>query len=391
LSDLMAMVVTPALQRDGFQAAVALGIEAILQSPAFLYHSELGPSDAGSGVVTLTDEEIAQSLAYLVTGAPADAELSGAADLNRPALREAHARRLLETPEARAQLGQMVKQWLAIDQAGDLIKDEVQFPEFRPLMFDAESDAFIEEVVFNQGGGFQLLLGADFSVGPVELAEFYGATATSSEPGLISLAGVPRRGILNRGAFLTSYPSPTQRGVQVLTQTLCIDPGDPAALMVDMTLPPAGPSQTRRERFEQHSQAQCAGCHDMIDSIGFAFEHFDELGSWVENEAGDPERPIDSVTRLALPSQLGFGSEQLADSNELAELISTSEVGARCLARNLARFTAASHGEALEQRFLEEWEALRRAGQAGLEELLVAYVKSRPFIERAAPSAGGEP
>lgn len=387
LDDLMRLVVDPSVTRDGFRAAIALGIEATLQSPAFLYHTELGEAPSETGIVTMTHAEIAEAIAYLVTGAPADSELSQASDLETAAGREAQVRRLLATPEARPQLGRMVEQWLQIDQAGDLIKDEIQFPDFRPHLLDDESGAFLDEALFTRDGSFQTLMNADFTVGTSELADFYGAPPPSSEPGLIDLSSTPRRGIVNLGAFLISHETPIRRGARFLTQVLCINPGDPATLGLQISLPPPSPTKTRRQRFEEHNQSECAVCHDMIDSVGFSFEHFDEMGRWLSNEDDDPDLPIDSATTLVLPADIPFGSQTVVDSAELAELTSESEAGSRCFARNLARFVTAAYGAVLEQGFLDEWKTLTEAGDDRIQELLVAYVRSSLFVERD-PSLG---
>ncbi|MGC4086785.1 MAG: DUF1552 domain-containing protein [Polyangiaceae bacterium] len=266
LDGLLSLVVTPAIARDGFQSAIALGIEAALQSTAFLYHTELGPEGALGDSVTLTNREVAEALSYLFTAGPADPELTQRLDLDLPERREAEARRLLKTPAAKQQLHRLVKQWLEIDSVAGTSKNKSKFPVYQPDVFDQESNDFVDEVVFQRDGGLALLLGADFTIGRTELAEFYGAPAPSGEKGLIDLAGVPRRGILNLGAFLATFAtpefaSPVKRGARFLTQVLCLDPGDPNALNLRVMLPPFDSSKTTRARFEQHSQGACAGCH----------------------------------------------------------------------------------------------------------------------------------
>ena len=394
LEALLTLVVNPSLARDGFEPAIALGIEAVLQSTAFLYHTELGV-DGASGVTSLTNAEIASAMAYLLTGAPADADLA-ATDLSLRENRDVQARRLLALPGAKLQLRRMVKQWLDIDQAGETRKSLTKFPEYQPGTFARESDDFIDEVVFARRGDFRLLMGADFTVGSAELAAFYGAPEPATSPGIIDLSGVPRRGILNLGAFLATYatpefPSPIRRGARFLTQALCIDPGDPNALLLRVELPPLDSSKTTRERFEAHNQAPCAGCHGMIDSAGFTFQHFNAAGAWEANEDGNPDLPIDSSTTLALPEDIPFGSAPVADSAALALLTSESEAGRRCFARNLARFVMGTHGETLERGFVSEWERLAAAGTESVLELLVAYVSSEFFVLREPKAKGDGP
>jgi hypothetical protein len=394
LEELLTLVVNPSIERDGFDAGVALGIEAALQSTAFLYHTELGPDDATT-VVSMTNAEIASATAYLLTGGPADAELA-ATDLSLAENRSVQSRRLLSLPGAKLQVRRMVKQWLDIDQAGDTRKSLTKFPEYQPGTFDRESDDFIDEVVFARNGDFRLLMGADFSVGSAELAAFYGAPEPPASPGIIDLSSVPRRGLTNLGAFLATYatpefPSPIRRGARFLTQALCIDPGDPNTLLLRVELPPLDSTKTTRERFEAHNQAPCAGCHGMIDSIGFTFQHFNAAGAWEANEDGNPELPIDSSTTLALPEDVAFGSAPVANSAELALLTSESEAGRRCFARNLARFATATHGETLERGFVQAWERLAAEGNESVLELLVAYVSSDFFVLRDPEGKGAGP
>ena len=46
---------------------------------------------------------------------------------------------------------------------------------------------------------------------------------------------------------------------------------------------------TTKERFELHSSVEpCTSCHRLIDPIGFGFEHFDHLGRWRIEDAGQP-------------------------------------------------------------------------------------------------------
>jgi hypothetical protein len=44
-----------------------------------------------------------------------------------------------------------------------------------------------------------------------------------------------------------------------------------------------------RERLMKHrANAACATCHNIIDPVGFAFEHYDALGRWRSAEEGVP-------------------------------------------------------------------------------------------------------
>ena len=89
-----------------------------------------------------------------------------------------------------------------------------------------------------------------------------------------------RIGLLGQPGWLALLASPDQsspvrRGVFVLRNLLCVQIGQPPA-NANIVPPPPKPGSTTRQRFDQHAQsAACSGCHNMIDPIGFAMEHFD--------------------------------------------------------------------------------------------------------------------
>src|SRR5260370_34148573 len=63
-----------------------------------------------------------------------------------------------------------------------------------------------------------------------------------------------------------------------------------------------------RERVEQHrANAACAGCHKMMDPIGFALENFDAVGVWRSNATGfriDPSGETFDGAKLSGPASL---------------------------------------------------------------------------------------
>ncbi len=92
---------------DAFNAGVSLVIQALLQSPHFLYRTELGTAKAGSAKVALDDYEVAAKLALALTNTmPDDALLAAAAagDLHGAAKMAAAAGRLIDGPRGTAGL-----------------------------------------------------------------------------------------------------------------------------------------------------------------------------------------------------------------------------------------------------------------------------------------------
>jgi hypothetical protein len=104
-----------------------------------------------------------------------------------------------------------------------------------------------------------------------------------------------RGGLLSQGSILTvtSYAtrtSPVLRGKWVLANIIGAPPPPPPA-----NVPPlkesadTGKVLTMRERMAEHrANPACAGCHKLMDPVGFAMENYDAVGRWRTAENGAP-------------------------------------------------------------------------------------------------------
>jgi len=81
----------------------------------------------------------------------------------------------------------------------------------------------------------------------------------------------------------------------VRARLFCDPPGPPPSNIV-ITPPVVDPRKSTRERFQEHTaDAFCASCHQLMDPIGFAFEHYDATGRWRDIDAG---MPVDATGML---------------------------------------------------------------------------------------------
>src|SRR5262249_52759384 len=107
--------------------------------------------------------------------------------------------------------------------------------------------------------------------------------------------GSERGGLLRQGSVLTvtSYAtrtSPVLRGKWILANILGTPPPAPPP-NVPTLKENAGLGQTvsMRERLAQHrADPNCAGCHKLMDPVGFSMENFDAVGRWRNAEDGKP-------------------------------------------------------------------------------------------------------
>jgi hypothetical protein len=280
------------LGRDGAGGDVANGVrlvvQAMLQSPNFIYLVE-GPGP-------LTQHQMAARLSYFLWNAPPDAQLSAAADAGElgtlPGLRQ-QARRLVADPRALAMVSDFHDQWLGLERLPKLQKDPMLYREFdglRAAMIE-ETGRFVAEVMTADGGRLESLLAAPYAVVNGPLAALYGASGAGAEWRKVTLDPKQRAGLLTQAGFLSAHgaldgSSPIRRGLAVRERLLCAEvPVPPPG--ADQNIPELTPSITTRQRFDKHrSDPSCAGCHELMDKLGYGFESYDGMGRFRTTENG---------------------------------------------------------------------------------------------------------
>jgi hypothetical protein len=282
---------------DGFEEALRWTIAAMLQSPAFLYRAELGVEQA-DGTYLLTSHELATALSYLVVGTMPDALLDVDADadvLHDEEVLLGHAARLLEREDAVMPVRTFVDAWLRTGLLELATRDPELFPEATAEIRAAmrgETSRLVDETW--RGGTLRDLLLADHTFVTDELATYYGIAPTG-EPdadGYRRTDLVDRYGgILTHGSVLLTHSlpqssSPIHRGLVVRERLLCNDLPPPPPGVVNEA-PVIEPGVSTRERYQMHSaDPSCAACHDLLDPIGFGFEHYDAIGRWRAEDDG---------------------------------------------------------------------------------------------------------
>lgn len=378
----------------GFDAAIGLLLEAILQAPSFLYHWE-SPYDSPrleDGAVALSAYDLASRLSYFIWGSMPDQALFDAAaqgKLASDADLAAQARRMLADDKAKDNVSAFFREWLELDQLTQLPKDAASYPDYNPELQSAllgGTDAFVRHVVFDADGKLETLLTANFTFSDQLLGKVYDNTASGSTLTLTMLDSSKRLGLLGEPAFLsiTGSPdgsNPVKRGKAVYTKLLCGELPPPPP-----NVPPAKPASaggTTRQRFTEHDQNVCAtACHSLMDPIGFAFEHYDGIGRYRTQDNG---QPVDSTGTLTLDGQ----GRSFADAVELARLLSTSDSVRSCFAKQWLRFAL---GRAETTADADSLATIGKAFAAGgyvVPDLLPSIVASRSFRFRSL--AEGEP
>jgi hypothetical protein len=80
------------------------------------------------------------------------------------------------------------------------------------------------------------------------------------------------------------------RGKWILSNILGVPPPPPPGAVPTLKEgAAAGTVVSMRERMAEHrSNPACAGCHRLMDPVGFSFENYDAVGRWRAAEDGKP-------------------------------------------------------------------------------------------------------
>ena len=374
---IIALGATPA---DG----VKWSLVALLSSPYFLYRSELG--EPAGDAYQLTGEEIATALAYDFSGAPPSDDLMARArrgELSDPAARLTEARRLLDSPRGHQVVEHFLERWLNYAEVRTLAKDERLVPGFAALRADLaeETRRFLEHIFFTRKGSVaDLFTSADTFVSPA-LAAHYGLAAPAQPFGQVQRPAEQALGLLAQGSILarfalTDSTSPPQRGAFIRRRFMCQELPPPPPNVGQAPVPT--PGVTTRERYQQVTAAPtCAGCHALINDVGFALENFDTAGRYRTTEEG---KPINASGKL-----VGFGPTELtfATGRELAQHLAASPDVAHCVGSKMAVYTFGL-AEASALPTTAQQTALA-SGASSLYEFLAQLTAAPHFTRRAPP------
>lgn len=388
---------------DDFLQGAAMVVEAMLQSPKFLFHLQAGPGEEGY--------ERAGALSYFLWNTMPDEALTRKAaegELDTVEGVERVARWMLEDPRAHEALDEFFAQWLRFDLTLTTFKNRRLYPEFTPELAASmveETKTLLRYLVWSDKS-FMELFTADYGFINAELAKLYDLPPPPAD---FTRASFPpnanRGGLLGHGSILAAAgqpgeTSPTVRGIFVREHFLCQQvPAPPPGVNTSLPAESIEKPVTTRERLAAHKHnPSCAGCHNLIDPIGFGLENYDTIGRWRDKQIIRPARAgsgeaveleIDSSGALPGLSSNGSGpAPEFSGSKELGRLLAESEISQECIVRQLSRYAFARAETSADRQTIREATAAFRQSGFRLKEVLVALVKSPQFLGEAAARTG---
>ncbi len=297
---------------DAFRDGVRLVVEAALQSPQFLYRTELSSTVGANSLIQLDPWETASRLSYFLWNSMPSAELFAAAEageLGSESQVEAAAALLLEDARAPEVVLSFHAQALRFAKFKKIAPDAATYPLAPAGMAQSVEEAsrrFIQDVIVDFRGGIGELLSAPYAYADSGLAPLYGASVSGSDWQKISFEG-DRAGLLMQAGFLASNAyavrtDPIHRGLFVQRDLLCREIPDPPPGASMTPLPPLSDTikTTRDQITALTSSSNCSGCHSTINAPGFAFESFDAVGQY---RATDNDTPIDTTGTIEIDGQ----------------------------------------------------------------------------------------
>jgi hypothetical protein len=365
---------------SSFEDALIDTLAGVLSSPSFLFLNEDSPKE-------ISNKDKAIRMSYFLTSSPPDSELY--AKLSNSSVDGTVVRkeidRLLAKTNYRDFSEGFASQWADFTRFDNITVNPKKYPTFNMgLRYSMKQEVinYFQEML-RRNLPISKLIKSDFVTINAQLATLYGIPKmTSNEFETVALpADSSRGGFLSQGVFLLSgsngeRSSPTIRGVMMLNR------------FMNKTVPPPPPNVpelgadtkevlTNKKLVELHqSQAQCASCHREMDDMGLAFENFDVIGRWRDNER---------VFRDSIPIKVAGSFEDGESFNSYSEfkshLLRHEEKLARNMIESLLVYGLGRDIEFTDMPHIDEIVEKLSANKFRIKDMLYAVVESPLFIK----------
>ena len=280
-------------------------LSAILASPRFLYLYDQGEKESIQPDSS-QNLDLASRLSFFLWGSLPDEELLQAAKKGVLVEEEQLSKqvdRMLTDTKLKRFCDSFPTQWLQLDRIISAVPDEKKYrdfyyaaPLYRTTMDMMMEPLLLFETVLIEDRSVLELIDSNYTFRSPRLRKWYGEEPKGKLGGPVSIPFTrqlveDRRhgGVITNGAVMTMTSGPLEtkpitRGAWIAGVIFNSPPPPPPA-----EVPPLPEekevdlSMTLRERFADHRErADCAGCHEKLDPLGFALENFDPVGRWRE-------------------------------------------------------------------------------------------------------------
>ncbi|MEM8954164.1 MAG: DUF1592 domain-containing protein [Verrucomicrobiota bacterium] len=381
-----------------FTDAMKSAAAAAIASPRFLYLYD----QPGAG--SLDEYDLASRLSFFLWGSIPDDELLRLAKNNRltnPEILAKQIDRMLDDRRLKRFCDSFPAQWLQLDRIISAAPDIERFPEFysraraqyRLSMDQSLEPLLLFETVLVEDRPILDLIDPDFTYRSPLLHQAYGHTIDSNKFPVTALPFnrqeiTDRRegGVITNQAVMTMTSGaerthPITRGAWLATVIFNNPPPPPPADIPPLSeKPPEGEEHlTLRERLDVHRErADCAGCHQKIDPLGFALENYGPTGLW--RDQYENGRDVDMQGVL-------FRKHEFNNLIEFKDAILTEKDRfTRALAGHLLSFALARELNAADAPALDNITANTAENEYRIQTLLKEVILSEPFLSKSNPA-----
>jgi hypothetical protein len=283
---------------------------------------------------------------------------------------------MLGEPSAKTVMQRFHDELLHFDRYAQISKLNV--PSYLPALNTELQDVshlFFDKIFTQSLGVREILTATTGFVGPAT-APLYGISVPAGGYAERDL-GPQRVGYFSQLPFLTLHgfnadPDPIHRGVSMNLDVLCAKLGPPAATIPP--IPPIMPGQTNRQRIDTLTSSCGNQCHNqMINPLGFSFEHFDGMGQYRDTENGG--LPIDSSGSYRFMS----GTKTFANAAELMRTMADDPQVHLCYAKKLASHALQRDIVASDQPLLQRLATASMSTSGSVKQVILQLVRSDAF------------
>ena len=403
---------------QSFEQTMRTMVSAVLGMPDFLYLYETHETDRATGSTNnaggapaptdekaagnqrgrepVNDFELASRLAqFFWSSIPDDdlLDLAEAGKLRESRVLSAQIDRMLNDQRSARFCDNFPGQWLQLERLITAVPDRKTYPYFyyagyRSSMHMMSEPLLLFETVFVEDRSIMDLIAPDYTWESDMLrANYAGHSRAGGDVQVQVFRRVPlkdprRGGVITNAAVMTMTSTPTRtqpitRGAWVNT-VIFNDPPEPPPADVP-ALPEADAEAleklTIRERLALHRErADCAGCHNKIDPLGFALENYGPTGIW--RDQYENGRDVDPAGRF-------FNQHDFTTPVEFKKLIVKDKQ--RFIRAFVAHLLAYALGRELgpaDSPALDEITARALAGDDSMRDLLKGVAMSAPFLHK---------
>jgi hypothetical protein len=260
----------------------------------------------------------------------------------------------------------------------------VNVPSYKASLNDEyieSSYRFFDDILAQGLGLKDVLLSTKGFYGP-GMATLYGLTPPSSGYAQADL-GSKRVGYFAQLPYLTlnglnAEPNSILRGVALNLDVLCATLGPPAVVG---EIPPLMAGQTNRQRIDALTGTCGQSCHnDMINPLGFAFEHFDGMGIPRDTENGG--LTIDSSGAYTFSDGV---KRTWNDAPGLMQVLADTPQTHTCFAKKLASFGLQRDVIARDMPMLSTLTSASMAAGGSEKQLIIQLVRNDAFRTHGGP------